>query len=164
MARVLIIYGTTGGNTELTVEEVADLLKAKKIEAKIMKVEKYTFDSLWEEMRVAEFLVLASPTYGHGQLQEHMIPFLQKLSMMKLEGKPYAVIGLGDPKYDNHYHIESSTILEQALNKCGAKKIHYALRISRSPLLQVDNLILKWTEKFIEAVKQSKTVVFLKVP
>ena len=154
MARVLIIYGTTGGNTELTVEEVVDLLKEKKIDAKMMKVEKFAFDSLWEEMGVAGVVILASPTYGHGQLQEHMIPFFLKLSEMKLEGKPYAVIGLGEPKYDSHYHIESSTILEKAMNACKAKKIHYALKISRSPVLQMENLIPKWTEKLAEAIKQ----------
>lgn len=154
MAKVLIIYGTTGGNTELTVEQVALILEEKNVEVEVRKVERYAFDILFEEMKSVDMVILASPTYGHGQLQEHMIPFLRKLADVTLEGKPYCVIGLGDPKYDSHYHIESSSILEKAMNKCKAKKVHYALRISRSPVLQIDNLIPKWTEKLSEAISQ----------
>lgn len=158
MAQVLIIYGSTGGNTEFTVERAADLLEESGHDVVIMRVERYTYADLMDAIRKADFLVLASPTYGHGQLQEDMIPFVKQLKDEDLTGQPYAVIGLGDPKYDDHYHIESTFILEELLDSCGAKKMHYALRISRSPMLQVNNLIPKWAEKFAEKIEKYNQV------
>lgn len=157
MAKILIIYGSTGGNTEFTVERVAQLLEEKSHDVDLRRVERYQYADLMKVVNKADFLVLASPTYGHGQLQEDMIPFVRKLRNEDLKGKLYAVIGLGDPKYDDHYHIESTFILEELLNGCGATKMHYALRISRSPMLQVNNLIPKWADKMAEkahALKQ----------
>jgi len=156
MAQVLIIYGSTGGNTEFTVERVAQLLEESGQHVHIRRVERYSYEDLLDEIQKADFLVLASPTYGHGQLQEDMIPFVNQLKGEDLDGKPYVVIGLGDPKYDDHYHIESTFILEELLDSCGAKKMHYALRISRSPMLQVNNLIPKWAEKLNQKITSSR--------
>lgn len=153
MKEILIIYGTTGGNTELVVDQVASILGENGFCTRLMRADRVSIEEIMEAVKVSQIIVLASPTYGHGQLQEHMVPVVDALKGTALTGKKYAVIGLGDPKYDDHYHIESTFILESVMETTGATRMHYALRISRSPLLQVDNLIPKWTEKFMEALR-----------
>lgn len=153
MSKVLIVYGSTGGNTEMVVEQVACILEEVGHCLELKRVERFDHANLIDEMKCADFVILASPTYGHGQLEPHMMPFLETLKDTDLKGVKYAVIGLGDPKYDSHYHIESTRILEEVMDSCGADRVHYALRISRSPVLQIDNLIPKWSEKFLEVLK-----------
>lgn len=147
---VLIIYGSTGGNTELVVDQVSGFLCESGLSVVCRKVERFKFESLVDEIKQAKVLILASPTYGHGQLQEDIIPFVQRLDGMEFPDLHYTVIGLGDPKYDSHYHIESAVILESIMESLKAKKLLYPLRISRSPVLQIDNLIPKWSQKFSE--------------
>ena len=43
-----------------------------------------------------DYTILASSTYGHGVLQDHFIPYAQKLEHLDFSGQCFAVIGLGD--------------------------------------------------------------------
>lgn len=143
MASILIIYGSTGGNTEMVAEKVAIVLAEKGNKVIKKRVEK----SSPHEMSKFDLSILASPTYGHGILQEDFIPFYKALQQTPLKNHRCAVIGLGDPKYDAQYHIESATILEDVIKKNEGQLILHALKISRSPVPHLDTKIKKWTEE-----------------
>ncbi|MBI5411903.1 flavodoxin family protein [Candidatus Peregrinibacteria bacterium] len=140
--KILIIYGTTGGNTEMAAEQVADVLRKNGHTVELKRVEKSTP----QDATSADLCILACPTYGHGVLQEHFVPFHAALKQADLKGKKYAVIGLGDPKYDAQYHVESATIIEEAIKGAGGELVCPALKISRSPVPFLDTLIQKWAE------------------
>ena len=142
MASVLIIYGSSGGNTELTCEKVKEVLESKGVKTQMQRVELSKIDDL----KKADLVVLAAPTYEHGVIQMHFIPFLKELKKVDLKQKPMAVIGLGDPKYDDHYHIESANVLTTAIKKSNGNTVMTALRVSRSPLLQLETRIKTWAE------------------
>ena len=142
MTSILFVYGSTGGNTEMVVESVADLLRNKRAEMSNAKdILKY------------DAVVLASPTYGHGLLEAYMAKWSKGLREVDLKGKPCAVIGLGDPKYEMQYHIESAPILEKKLVDAGGKILLPALRISRTPVMHLKGLIPHWTKKLITLLK-----------
>lgn len=103
-----------------------------------------------DDMLKFDVCVLASPTYGHGLLEGYMDKFIKKLNGVSLMGKPCAVIGLGDPKYEAQYHIESATILEDALTKAGGRILLPALRISRTPVMHLKGLVAHWAEQLID--------------
>jgi len=155
MASLHCIYGTTGGNTELVVDEVVDVLKQKGIRVTAARAEQ----SCPEDCAKADVLLLASSTYGHGLLQEYMEVFVGQVRKagLALGGKPYAVIGLGDPKYDPEHHIEAAPVLEKFLNDRGGKKLIPSLKISRSPVPHLDLRIKEWAGSLAELLNAKKS-------
>jgi len=117
MKSVLFIYGSTGGNTEMVVENVADILRAKKYKVEVKRAEL----SNAKDLLKCDVCILASPTYGHGLLEMYMGKFVKGMKEIDLKGKPCAVIGLGDPKYEAQYHIESAPVLEKKLTDAGGQ-------------------------------------------
>ncbi len=152
MKSILFIYGSTGGNTEMVVEFIASALKKKKFKVVIQRAEK----SNPKDLLKYDMCVLASPTYGHGLLEGYMARFIKGLKEIDLKGKSCAVIGLGDPKYEAQYHIESAPILEDALVKIGGKIILSALRVSGTPVMHLKGLIPFWTDKLLAVLAKSK--------
>ncbi|PIZ72055.1 flavodoxin [Candidatus Peregrinibacteria bacterium CG_4_10_14_0_2_um_filter_43_11] len=148
-ASLIIIYGTTSGNTEMVVDKIAEMAKKAGHHVVAKRVE----SAKPEEMLEYDIAILASPTYGHGELQEDFIPFWRGMGEVDLKGKKCAVVGLGDPKYELHYHLESAPILEEAIQKSGGQILLPALKISGTPVRHLEGLIPNWTEKFINLIK-----------
>ncbi len=149
MKSIIFIYGSTGGNTEMAVEHVAGLLNKKGFKTTCQKAEQSNPKDLFK----ADICVLASPTYGHGLLEGYMAKFAKGLKEIDLKGKPCAVIGLGDPKYEAQYHIESAPILENVLTKAGGDILLPALRISSTPVMHLKGLIPFWADKLIKLIE-----------
>ncbi len=144
MAQIKIVYGTVGGNTELVCERVAMVLAGKKHSVQILKAK--TTDPA--KLGAYDLLILACPTYGIGELEDSFEAFLEKLEAVDLKGRKCAVIGLGDPKYDQDYHLESAKIIMDFLKKKKARVLYMPLRISRSPLPLIQNgFVDRWCEK-----------------
>ena len=94
-----------------------------------------------------DLLILACPTYGHGELEQYFGKFLELMEVENLSGKPCSIIGLGDPKYDSDYHLESIKIISDFLNKKHAKLIGMPLRISKFPLPLMNGHVDRWAMK-----------------
>lgn len=149
MAKVKIVYGSVGGNTELVCERVVEIFHGKGHTVEILKAQLTDPANLgaWD------LLVLACPTYGIGELEDYFEIFMEKLKAVDLKGRKCAIIGLGDPKYDLDYHLESAKIIMDFLKKREAKILYMPLRISRSPLLLIkDGFVDRWAEKIAELI------------
>lgn len=149
MKRILIIYATLSGNTEIVCTKVLSVLEKKGFKVDMKKVEKTNVS----EMFNYDLNILASPTYGHGVLEEYFITFYEKMIQTDLKKKPCAIIGLGDFKYDNDYHLESIKILEEGVKLANGEIFFEPLRITKSPLRTINNLIPKWAENLSEKIK-----------
>jgi|SRR5690606_10121059 len=148
MPSVTIIYGSSGGNTEMVCEKVAEFLEEKNIASKLIRVERSTM----EDLKKAEICILAAPTYEHGVIQHHFFPFLKELKKIDLEKKQMTVIGLGDTLYDDHYHIESANILEHAIKEANGNIICHPLRVNGLTITKMDGPVKKWTEGFAKQI------------
>lgn len=148
MASVHFFYGTTSGNTELVVDQIVRILEDKGHQTETKRIEL----ARPEDLLKTKVLVLASPTYGHGLLQEEVASFLSqiKASGISLQGKPCAVIGLGELRYDAEHHIESAELLKQFVEEQGGRLLVPPLRVSRSPVLHLQGVIKTWAEDFIK--------------
>lgn len=133
----------------MVVEKVAEMLKAKKHKVALQRAEM----SNPKDLLKYDVCILASPTYGHGLLEGYMRKFVKGLKEIDLKGKPCAVIGTGDPKYEAQYHIESAATLEKILTDHGGKLLLPALRISRTPVMHLKGLIPNWTKQLITKLK-----------
>ncbi len=145
MSHIHIVYGTTGGNTDLVTDMVRIVLEENGHTVTREKAEVADLDRL----KTNDCLILASPTYGHGQLEDHFIrTFWKEVHKIDLDltNHKCAVIGLGDPKYDADYNIESAIILQGFMEERGGKMIVGNLAINRSPIPQLETKVRDWAE------------------
>lgn len=150
MSKILIIYGSTGGNTEIVAEAVRDILKENGLEASSMRVETTDIADLTKH----DCYILAASTYGHGILQDHFIAFAEQLKETPLSGKKFAIIGLGDSKYDAEYNVESAPILENIVRTQGGELLLHALRINKSPIPKLKTDVTEWALTLARILKQ----------
>ena len=133
----------------MVVEYAAEMAKKKGHKVSVKRAEVCSPN----EIKKHDICVLASPTYGHGLLEAHMAKFVIRLKKVDLKGKPCAVIGLGDPKYEAQYHIESAPILEKVITDANGKILLPALRVSRTPVMHLKGLIPNWTNQLLKLIK-----------
>lgn len=147
MISFLFIYGTTSGNTEMVVDWLAQILEKKGHQIQVQRAEL----SVPQDIMKGEICVFASPTYGHGLLQDDMMGFIKKLrGDTSLRGKSCAVIGLGQFKYDMEYHVEAAPLLEKAIEELGGKLILPSLRVSGPPVPHLNTYIKAWAEQLMK--------------
>ena len=90
MSKIGVIYGSDSGNTEDVVKRLADLLGTDNVD--IIEVS----GSSAEEISSYDKLILASSTWGDGDLQSDWDDFGSKLDAVDFNGKTVAILGLGD--------------------------------------------------------------------
>jgi flavodoxin I len=148
MKKVQIIFSSIGGNTALVVEKVSEILGLQEILVSINRVENTNFETLFEN----DLVILASPTYGQGNIEEHFIPFSKKLSKLDCSNQKFALIGLGATRFYPEYLTESGAILEEFVTKIKGIQIGNTLRISGDPLKVLDKLVPSWCNKIVNAL------------
>ena len=96
MALAKIVYASMTGNTE----EIADIV-AKKLEELGHTVdvdECTTVDAA--DFEDADICIVATYTYGDGELPDEIVDFYEDLADLDLSGKIFGVVGSGDTFYD----------------------------------------------------------------
>ena len=142
MSHIRIVFGTTGGNTQLVCEKVAAVLEKSGHQVSLERCE--TVDP--QKMTDCDCLVLSCPTYGQGQLEHSFEKFFKKIQNIDLKGIKCAVIGLGDKRYDFDRHFESMGILNQYVTTHGGQLTGVPLAIEGSPVSQLETTIQEWAE------------------
>ncbi len=143
MAKIIIIYATTGGNTEIVCQKVKEVLQSSSHSVTLSAAE-IVDASVFKDF---DLTILASPTYGHGVLEPDMIPFFKEFKKQDLSNIKAAVIGLGDSKYEIHYMFKSAEILEEGLKNSGANIILESLKINKSPIPYLDTRVTDWANQ-----------------
>ncbi|MEA2056354.1 MAG: flavodoxin domain-containing protein [Patescibacteria group bacterium] len=139
MANVLLVYGSTTGNTEMAAEQIAGNLSAHQVETQDVA------DTTPEDLEGAKILVLGSSTWGAGLLQQDFRDFAKDLSV-DLSGKKIAVFGLGDTNYPDF--CEAATILEKKVVELGGKLVVESLRVDGFPdEPENESKIDQWSEE-----------------
>ncbi|MBA4336154.1 hypothetical protein C0416_00070 [bacterium] len=149
MASVLIIFGSTGGNTELVCDEVSQILSETKHKVTVQRAEK----SIPSDIKKYNYCILAGSTYGQGLLQEDINKFIKQCSPNDFLKRKFAIIGLGDNKYNTEYVIESAKILEKTVTENGGILISPTLRINKTPVVYIETTIKTWAENLSKQLK-----------
>jgi len=123
--KIVLIYGTTSGNTEELSESVSDGLKSGDSEVTVKNV----IDANVDELKDYDAIVFGCPTYGDGELQDDFIDFNAAMSNISLEGKKAAVFGPGDSDVYPDTFCQAVDILEETLTKCGARIVVEGLKV-----------------------------------
>lgn len=96
---ILLVYATNSGGTLMASQTVSELLTQKGHTVTL----KEAAETTPEEVSQAAFVLLASPSWdfenAEGMPHEHFVPLMKGLEGKTLEGKPFAILGLGDRSY-----------------------------------------------------------------
>lgn len=144
MALAKIVYASMTGNTE----EIADIVcqKLEELGHTVEMDECTTVDA--EEFLEADVAIVASYTYGDGDLPDEIVDFYEDLLELNLAGKLYGVIGSGDTFYD--YFCKSVDDFEAAFEGLGAIKAADSVKVDLAAEDEdIDNL-----ERFAQEVAQ----------
>jgi flavodoxin I len=137
MKKILIIYGSTMGNTEKLAEKIISELKSEEINIFSKNVTDATVDDFLEY----NILLFGSSTWGDGDLQDDFADFLPKLESIELKGKKGAVFGPGDSNYDKF--CEAVNIIENSVKNCGLSLYVNGLKID-GEIEDSEDLIHEW--------------------
>lgn len=99
---IKLVYASLTGNTEM----LSDLIIEKFEEQKGIEIEKLFIEDMvdFDFLDDTDAFIVATYTYGEGELPEEMEEFFEEIGEKDYSGKIYGVIGTGDTIYE-HYCV-----------------------------------------------------------
>ncbi|QLA14822.1 flavodoxin [Desulfolutivibrio sulfoxidireducens] len=130
MAKALVVFGSTTGNTESVAEYVAKTLEDAGMAVDVKSAAKVSAPGLGDGY---DLVLLGSSTWGDDEveLQEDFQPLYEELDKANLSGKKVAVFGCGDSSY-THFCGAVDAIAEK-VEQLGADVVAAPLKIDGSP-------------------------------
>ena len=130
MAKALIVYGSTTGNTEAAAEIISQALLKKGCQTVVKNAADVSPKGLAEGF---DLVLFGCSTWGDEdiELQDDFIPLYEDLDKAGLAGRKVAVFGCGDSSY-THFCGAVDAIEEKAA-QLGAKLIAGSLKIDGDP-------------------------------
>ncbi len=125
MTRIILVYGSTMGNTEILAGSVVEGLESGNVEVTVRNVTEVEP----EELTNYDMVILGCSTWGEGELQDDFIEFYDRMEEISLKGKKSAVFGPGDSEIYPDSFCKAVDILEEILIKCEAKIIVESLKV-----------------------------------
>ena len=144
MAKALMIYGSTTGNTEFTAKEIETLLTDNDVEVTLKNVTDARVNELENNF---DLYLLGSSTWGDDEieLQEDFSDFFDEMKKVpSFHGKPFAVFGCGDSTYD--YFCGAVDAIEELVKAKGGRLVIEGLKIDGDPEIEE---IREWTESVV---------------
>ncbi len=126
MAKAIVIYGSTTGNTERLSEAVVEGLQKGGVEVTVRDV---INEIHVDELTDYDLIVLGSSTWGEGELQDDFIDFYNKVGSVSLTGKRAAAFGPGDSELYPDTFCAAVDLLEYRLKECGAEIVAESLKV-----------------------------------
>lgn len=118
MKKIIIIYGSTTGNTEQLAHFIGNVLEEHD---DLDVTTKNVMDAGIEELPEYDVILLGSSTWGDGDLQDDFVDFYEQMKVLDLTAKTAAAFGTGDSSWE--HFCGAVDMLEERLIKCGADVI-----------------------------------------
>ncbi len=130
MAKALIIYGSTTGNTENVAKQIGKVLTQGGHEVCLQDVRNAKVEELGNGYDVT---VLGSSTWGDAEIefQEDFAPFFDDMDKADLKGKKVAVFGCGDSSYT--FFCGAVDSLQEKVEAMGGLIVNDPLKIDGDP-------------------------------
>lgn len=146
MAKVILVYGSTTGNTEILSKSVAKGLKESGVDVLLRSAAEVRP----EELKDYDGIILGCSTWGDGELQDDFVPFEEKMEKIELNGKKSAVFGPGDSSIYPQF-CKAVDILEERLKSCRAEIVVDSLKVDGDVEPQLEEA-KEWGEKIGKAL------------
>lgn len=129
MGKVLLLFASTTGNTELMADAIADQLLSHQHE---VKIKSFDFDRIdVDEILDYDAVLVGTHTWDDGDLPYEVEDFYDDLGDVDITGKIFAVFGSADSYYDS-YGAAVDLIADHAKN-LGAEVLPNRLKVELEP-------------------------------
>lgn len=137
MANVLIVYGSTTGNTEQVAKWIGAPLAALGHDVTVKNVVDASVDELGGDF---DLTLLGVSTWGDEEIefQEDFAPFYEELDKARLKGMKVGLFGCGDSSYE--HFCGAVNLLEKKMEELGAVVVNEPLRIDGDPGVASDDI------------------------
>nr|7V3Z_A Chain A, fusion protein of Cannabinoid receptor 1 and Flavodoxin [synthetic construct] len=138
VAKALIVYGSTTGNTEYTAETIARELADAGYEVDSRDAASVEAGGLFEGF---DLVLLGCSTWGDDsiELQDDFIPLFDSLEETGAQGRKVACFGCGDSSWE--YFCGAVDAIEEKLKNLGAEIVQDGLRIDGDPRAARDDIV-----------------------
>lgn len=143
---IYLIYASTSGNVEATMEFIGRVLKKKGFEVFLNRAEKTPVDIIEKHKR----FVFGTSTWDHGKLNPFFLNLYKEMQTRKFDDKQAAFVGLGDKRYEPILFCEGIIKLRQLWLGAGGEELVPTLKIQGDPFEQLETLVLPWANNLSE--------------
>jgi flavodoxin short chain len=149
MAKVLIVYGSTTGNTEWVAETAAARIKEAGHKTEVLEAGQAKADGL---CRGWDLVLFGCSTWGQDdiELQEDFAILFESFDKIEAKGVKTAVFGCGDESFT--YFCGAVDAIADKLESLGAEAAGYRLKIDGDPH-DSDDEISSWLDSTLSAVE-----------
>ena len=142
MASILILVGTESGNAQMVADALQPVLASAGHAVDVTDKAATAAD-----LQAHDVLLAVCATHGSGDIPTNILPLVEALERDKpdLSGHRYGVIALGDMTYQDTF-CGGGKMVDQALERCGARKVGDRLEIDASEQPLPDEEALTWIE------------------
>ena len=147
MAKILLVYGSTTGNTESVATLIDEILKEKGLDVTMKDV----IDANVSELSGYDAVLLGSSTWGdeEKELQEDFVFFYEDMDGIELDNQKIGIFGCGESSYE--HFCGAVDLLEERVEEKGGKLLNESLRIDGDPGDVLDE-ISDWATEIAVAV------------
>ncbi|MDR2799135.1 MAG: flavodoxin [Bifidobacteriaceae bacterium] len=145
MTQAKIVYASLTGNTEEIANAAKENLESAGVEVIIDDIDSAS-PSDFEGIDIA---IVASYTYGDGDLPDEAVDFYEELQEADLSGKKYGVLGSGDTSYGDNF-CKAVELFEAAFEKAGASKGAPGVKVEFAPEDEDLDNIKKFTDAIVK--------------
>ena len=113
---VLVVYGSDSGATKAIASRIAEEINGTAVDI---------IDATTSDLESCDLLILGSPTYGDGDLQEDWEQNIDTLKSADLSGKRVALFGLGDQETYPDSFVDALGLLYDEVTMLGAEVVGF---------------------------------------
>lgn len=145
MKSVLIVYGSTTGNTEYVADTLETALSADGHTVVKANADNIEAAGLCDKHEV---ILFGCSTWGDDsiELQDDFIPLFDEFDSINASGKTFGVFGCGDSSYE--YYCGAVDAIQEKLVEMGGNVID-TLKIDGEPQSEKDNII-EWGKSIVK--------------
>ena len=142
MASILILVGTESGNAQMVADALQPVLASAGHAVDVTDKAATAAD-----LQAHDVLLAICATHGSGDIPTNILPLVEALHRDKpdLSGHRYGVIALGDMTYQDTF-CGGGKKVDQALERCGARRVGDRLEIDASEQPLPDEEALTWID------------------
>jgi len=137
---IYLIYASTSGNVEITLEYIAKNLSYLGFSPKLIRAETASINTILKNKK----FIFGTSTWDHGKIN----PFFDNLafSMQKhnFDGKQAAFVGLGDKRYEPVLFCKGIETIRDLWLEKGGEEISVILKIQGEPYAQLNSIVEPW--------------------
>lgn len=148
MAKIILIYASMSGNTEMMTEAVSDGVREMGEDLTVIDI---MDGPVANELEDYDGVLLGAYTWGDGELPDDFLDFYDEMDSINLTGKKAAVFGSCDSAYP-HYGAAVDILMEK-LNERGAEVYPHGLKVELSPGEEEEEACRTFGKKFVSFLK-----------